>query len=350
MILYRYLFTEVMKPFFFMTIVLLVLLIATEISDTLTKILTGQFSDNAIWVVIGYQVPILLKEILPASFFLACLTSLHRLSQDSERAVTQAIGISDGVILKRLLISAALPVMLLQLGLNHFITPLSQEKLEAFVAEQKSRPITDIIDANSFYSIRALNATFYAGNSSPQDESLSDVFTIQKNDDRFNIISAEKVKTESLDTTQEFQFKSGQQTQFQFGTLSDYDTQRFGSLTLRIQDDYQAKPWQRRNAIITSELVKSDKRGDQLDVINRFATALYIPLFCLWAVALTRFKPRQARVGAMAFGIVLYVMSSFIYRTLSGAVSKADISLAFAPWWFLVVLAIIAILMMRRSV
>ncbi|EAR07906.1 LptF/LptG family permease [Reinekea blandensis] len=347
MTLYRYLYGQIMKPFVFMTLVLLILLIATEISDTLTKILTGQFSDNALWVVIGFQVPILLQEILPAAFFLACLTTLHRLSQDSERAILHAIGISDGDLLRFLLVFAALPAMLLVLALNHYITPKAQENLELYVTEQLNRPITDIIDANSFYNIGAINATFYAARNNSQTQSLEDVFTIAKSQSSYTVTAAKEVRTQGAENAQYFQFFEGEQTQFSFDESEPLQTQRFGMMQLRIEEDGNASPWQRRNALTSFELAKSEDRHDQLTLISRFATSLYLPLFCIWAVVLTRFKPRSAKVGAMALGIVLYILTNFAYRTLHGAVGRSDLSILFQPWWFFVVLGVIALITLR---
>lgn len=345
--IYRYLYQEIAKPFIFMTAVLLVLLIATEISDTLTKVLTGQFSDNAIWVVVLYQIPILATEILPASYFLACLTTLHRLSQDSERSVFHAVGISDFTILKRLLIATALPVMLLSLALQHYITPVSNERLEAFITSQKNRPITDIVQANSFLNLNNINTTFYADKNDSASEQLKDVFTIQKNDSQFTITTASTVRTREATDNQYFIFESGEQTNFSFNTNTAIQIQEFDLMNVKIENSENSKPWQRRNAITSFNLVKSDKRADQVVVIDRFITALYIPLFCIWGVALTKFKPRSARVGAMALGIGFYILTGFSYRTLMSAAGKADISLIYTPWWFLAALAGIALWMLR---
>lgn len=329
--------------------VLLLLLIATEVSDTLTKVLTGQFSDNAIWVIIGLQIPILLLEIIPAAFFLACLTALHRMSQDSERAIFQAIGISDTKLLAFLLLFVVVPVMAIMLSLSHYITPKSEARLSSYLQEQRNRPITDIIDANSFYSIGELDSTFFAAGNNPATGELLDVVTIQKQGELFTVTSAESISTGLIENTQSFQFKNGERTSFSFTGNENTLSQRFETFRINLPETAPKKTRNHRKTVITEKLIGSTYRSDQMAVMDRFGVSLYIPMFCIWALALTRFKPRSAKVGAMAFGIGFYVLTNFSYRTIAGAIEKSDISTLYAPWWFLLFLATIGFIYMRRK-
>ena len=349
MTLYRYLYREIMKPFVFMCAVLFLLLIATEVSDTLTKVLTGQFTDNAIWIIIGFQVPVLLAEIIPAAFFLACLTTLHLISQDSERAILLAIGISDTDLLRFLMLFAVLPVMIVMLGLSHYITPKSEARLASFIQEQRNRPITDIIDANSFYKIGQLNSTFFASDNNPRTGELLEVVTIQKQKNTYTVISAESIRTGITNNNQTFVFRDGERVGFSLNADEETLSHRFKTMQINIPEEAPEQQRNHRKTVITTNLIGSRHRADQMAVMDRFSTALYIPMFCIWAIALTRFKPRSAKVGAMAFGIVFYVLTNFTYRTLAGAVSKSDISTLFAPRWFMVIFSVVGFFYIRRK-
>lgn len=342
MSVYRYIVIEVMKPFFFMTFALLILLIATEISDTLTKVLTGQLSDNAIWIVVGYQIPILLAEILPASFFLASITTLHRLNQDSERAVIHAFGVSDENIRNCLLLFAAFPVFLVALSLNNFVEPRANKNLAVFLTEQKNRPITDIIDANTFHRLESIDATFFAAEIDTKNERLLDVFTVKNNDNSSSVITAASAKTSVQNDAQQFKFTEGQIANYSFDENTNSEIQRFDQLTVNVIENGTSRTRLRRNSLSTSSLIESNYRADHVEVANRLIKPLYIPLFCILAVALTRYKPRHAKVGAIALGIFLYVLINFSYRTVSSAVGKSDLTIFLMPWWFLVAIALIA--------
>lgn len=332
-----YLCRETLKPFLLITLILMALLIAGELSDTLARVVSGQYSDWAILAIIGFQLPILAPELLPASYFLAALTTLNRLSQDSERTVLHAIGVSDTDILKKLLLYTALPATLLMLLFTHGFAPMAERNLANYLLSQQNRPLTEIVQAGEFFSLQQRDATLYARSANPADESLRNLFVVRIDDGQIVVNTAPVARIESLQQRQYLSLYDGQQTSFELDS-AESDRLLYGRYALYIPYEESQFTSNRREARPTPELWRSGNTSNQSEVFKRTLPALMILVLCTWAVGLTRVKPRQAKIGAIALGIVLYIIFTFSLQTLQTAVNKGQIPVWSSPWWFVILL------------
>lgn len=350
MSLERHIIKEFITSFAAISLLLTTLLIATEISDTLNRVLTGQYSDNAIWLLIGLQVPVVLAEILPASYFISLLMVLYRQMQDNERAIYHAVGKSDLNLLNSLLLITAIPITLLVLLLTNFIGPLANKQVSNFIVEQRNRPITDIVKPFEFIEIPQVSATLHAGGASSAQEQLHDVFAVQQEDKEYRVIVAEALTVENDVSKQYFQFNDGTQSTFSFNETRDSEVMQFSTMQLLINEGETVALRARHPEKTTIELLSEENsRRNRLITLNRFYAAMYIPLFCLIAVALTKYKPRAAKVGAMIIGITTYILTNFTFRTISGAFSKNDWSLFLTPWWLFILIALFCFHHLRKQ-
>lgn len=343
----RYLCRETLKPFTLITLILTVLFIADELSRVLAKAISGQYSDWAIAVILAYQLPILLPELLPAAYFLALLIAMNRMSQESERTVFMAIGINDTAIFNRLFWLTALPVTLLSLGFSHYWAPSAENRLANFIIQQQNRPLTELVQAGEFFSLTERQATLYAREADNNREALVTVFMARTEEDRITVNTAERARIELNDDRQYLSLQTGQQQVF---SLQPSDTTRidYDRYNLYIPASETEYTTDRIESMSSRDLWQGDQKR-QSEVIYRTLQSLMIPVLCIWAVALTRVKPRQARVGALAFGIVLYVLFNFGYRTAQAAVAKSQIPLEASPWWLHLGLFLIGAYLLRRQ-
>ncbi|MEX1214282.1 LPS export ABC transporter permease LptF [Saccharospirillum sp.] len=342
-----YICREIIKPFALITAILMALLIAGEMSETLGRVVSGQYSDWAIIAIIGFQLPILLPELLPAAYFLAALTTLNRLSEDSERTVLHAIGVSDTGILVKVLVYTALPAMVIMLAFTHIITPMAERGLSDYLFSQQNRPLTDIVSPGEFFSLNQRDATLYARSANPAQESLLSLFVAQVDGDRISVNTAPSARIQVEQQRQYLTLFSGRQTVF---SLNPDETERinYQSYALYIPTDDSGSQNNPREAHGSDVLWQNGSQANRSEVIERTLTAVLILVLALWAVGLTRVKPRKAKVGAIAMGIILYIVFTFSQQTLQTAVEKGQLPLIASPWWFLVALALLGLVLIRR--
>jgi len=342
-----YLCREILKPFILITAILSALLVAGEMSEILGRVVSGQYSDWAIVAIIGYQIPILIPELLPAAFFLAALTSLNRMSEESERIILHAIGQSDSDILKQVLLYTAMPAMLVMLAFTHWLTPFSQGSLTQYLIEQQNRPLTDIVAPGDFYSLNQRNTTLYAQRSNPSEGTLLSVFMARVEDDSIAVNTAPSARIETQQQRQYLTLFNGAQRVFSLtpGETEKIDYRQFALYIPSVESRGSSAP---KDASSSVTLWQSGKQSNRSNAIERSLLACLIPVLAVWAVALTRVKPRKGKVGAVAIGIVLYIVFTFGQQTLQTAVEKGQLPLIASPWWYLCVLALIGVVLVRR--
>ncbi|MFG1497405.1 LPS export ABC transporter permease LptF [Saccharospirillum sp. HFRX-1] len=342
-----YLCREILKPFILITAILSALLIAGEMSEILGRVVSGQYSDWAILAIVGYQLPILIPELLPAAFFLAALTSLNRMSEESERIILHAVGQSDSGILKNVLLFTAVPAMIIMLAFTHWLTPLSESSLTRYLIEQQNRPLTDIVTPGEFFTLNQRNATLYAQRSNPSEGTLLSVFIARVDGDRIAVNTAPSARIETQEQRQYLTLFNGVQRVF---ALTPGDTEKidYKQFALYIPSVDNNRASASRDASNTLALWRSGSQSSRSDAIERTLLACLIPVLAVWAVALTRVKPRKGKVGAVALGIVLYIVFTFGQQTLQTGVEKGQLPLIASPWWYLIVLALVGLVWVRR--
>ncbi|GGX60475.1 LPS export ABC transporter permease LptF [Saccharospirillum salsuginis] len=343
----RYLCRETLKPFALITLILTVLFIAEELSNVLAKAISGQYSDWAIAVILGYQLPIMLPELLPAAYFLALLIAMNRMSQESERTVLMAIGINDASLFRRLFVFTAVPVTLLLLGFSHLGAPMAEKGLAQFILQQQNRPLTELVQAGEFFTLSERQATLYARSADTGRESLLTVFMARTEDDRITINTADRARIQVENDRQYLSLQDGQQQVFSLApsNTTRIDYERYNLYIPQSEEEFSTDRLETRS---TAELWQGEVKSKS-EVVYRTLQGLMIPVLCIWAVALTRVKPRKARVGALAFGIVLYILFNFGYRTAQAAVAKGQIPLEASPWWLHLGLFLVGVYLLRKS-
>lgn len=344
-----YLCREILKPFVLITAILSALLVAGEMSEILGRVVSGQYSDWAILAIIGFQLPILIPELLPAAFFLAALTSLNRMSEESERIILHAIGQSDSGILQRVLLFTAAPAMVVMLAFTHWLTPLAEGSLTQYLIAQQNRPLTDIVSPGEFFSLNQRDATLYAQRSNPTEGTLLSVFMARVEDERIAVNTAPSARIENQQQRQYLTLFDGSQRVF---ALEPGDTERinYRQFALYIPSAKPGSASSSRDSSSTLTLWRSDSQASRSDAIERTLLACLIPVLAVWAVALTRVKPRKGKVGAVAMGIILYILFTFGQQTLQTAVEKGQLPLIVSPWWFLILLALLGLFLVRRRI
>ncbi|MFQ3292602.1 LPS export ABC transporter permease LptF [Reinekea sp.] len=330
--IFRYIFTETLKPFIFITVVLIALLTTAELSDTVQQVIAGLFEQQAIYKIIGFTIPVILPELLPPAYLLAILISQNRLSQDSERTIFNAAGLSDQKLTSNLLITTALPLTFVMWLFTLFITPSFALMFEQYSVDQNNRPITDLVDPGEFFNLPNNMGTLYAADSSPITGKLLDVYVIQHQEKGTTVISANslKIDRENQSSTQYLMFENGRLITQNLNSGSD---QSFTSYSVALPIDSYTYTNNKLNTMSTKTLTMNANQWQQSEFLWRILYPLIIPVLCIWGVGLTKVKPRQARVGAIAIGIALYVVYSYIFKTLNASIAYSKLPLWAHGWW-----------------
>jgi lipopolysaccharide export LptBFGC system permease protein LptF len=214
---------------------------------------------------------------------------------------------------------------------------MAERGMANFLLSQQNRPLTEIVQAGEFFSLQQRDATLYARSANPADESLRNLFVVRIDDDQMIVNTAPIARIESIDQRQYLTLYEGLQQRFELNS-AEGDRTSYQRYALHIPYEESDFSTNRREARTTQDLWQSGGSANRSEVFERTLPAVMILVLCAWAVGLTRVKPRQAKVGAVALGIVLYIVFSFSLDTLQTAVDKGQIPVWASPWWFVALL------------
>lgn len=344
--LYRYLFRETMLPFIFITGILTVMFITAEMANIITLVIEGRYEQAAAYKVIGMYIPMLLPDIIPPAYFLAILMTFNRLAQDNERTIILATGRSEGDILKRLLVTTALPVTAVLAVITLWLSPKYHFEFETYRVAQQNRPLTTLIEAGKFYALPNGQGLILARQSDPKTGQLGDVTSIRTSNREEQILTARSAQLVAEEDTY-LVFQEGKVVQLP-NDQSYTAQQQFERYAIKLPTNDSEYDNLKLSGMSTASLIATSSQWRRSELSERIIYPFIIPVLCIWALGLTQSRPRQSKVGAIALGIALYIVYSFLTRTVHAAITTGKVPLWADFWWMHLLAAITGLLLFYR--
>lgn len=344
MIIQRYILRLILVPFLFISLLITVLLLAEAFGDVVTRALGGTLPGSAVLLIIAYQVPPVLEELIPGAFFLSAVLALGQLSASSERVVLQAVGYSDNRILGLVLVVAVLVS-----GLLFFITlvlaPWSGRQVDELESRLAERPAAELVQPGEFAQISSDGATLYARGTDSATGELLTVFLAYFEGDAQQLATAERAQVINRNGIRYLRLTEGELLEEDGQEL---EKTQFGTMEIRLDTQSTSTTLSRRSKTF-SELWDSTSGRDRTEAQQRLLYPLTIFVFAFWAVSMTRYSPRSGKNAAVLPAVIFYVLYNYLMRTINISV-RGDEGLPFwANYWWLHLIAIALALMIRAD-
>lgn len=324
----RYFVKETLLPFFYIATILTVLLITSELALLIELVIEGRYEESAIYRVLGMYVPMLLPDVIPPAYLLALLITLSRFSQDNERTIVIFAGVSEQSLLLKLLLFTALPITLVLAALTLFASPYYTFQFETYRVEQLNRPITSLIEPGEFFPLPESKGLLFINASTPATNTLEGVFVIQRDESQTNIVLSNTATTSQGDTLY-LTFSDGQ-----IYSLGEESTrQGFTDYAFKLPNTPKTYDNLKLSGMSTAMLWETNSNWRKSELIYRIIYPFIVPVLCIWALGLTQTKPRQGKVGAIAIGIGLFILYSFLTRSVHATVVNGKTPLWADFWW-----------------
>lgn len=346
MIIQRYLLRLILVPFLAISALLTILLLAEAFGEVLTRALSGTLPGAAVGLLIGYQVPGVLKELMPGAFFLASVLALGQLSASSERVVLQSVGYSDARILG-LVLGVATLITGLVFVLTLVVTPWAARAAADLETALAQRPAAELIQPGEFAPISADGSTLYAESSDSATGELVDVFVAYtgniQNDGNTDVaaeqrlISADRAEVTTLDDVRYLLLKEGEL--LRDDGSAELEKTLFTELYLRLEVGGGSRSAGTDGAALT-DLLNASSRRSVTEGQQRLLYPFTVLVFAFWAVALTRYTPRSGKNAAVLPAVILYLLYNYFTRTVNASARNADGLPLWANYWWVHLLAI----------
>ncbi|MDA9000997.1 LptF/LptG family permease [Gammaproteobacteria bacterium] len=289
---------EVLKTSSSILMILFLLVVGSRFVGYFEKAAEGLMDPSIIFSVIFLRFPDFITLLIPLSFFLGILISISRLYAEREIYGYISVGLSQ-LDLVKFLAPQAFIYFSITLMLSLYVAPytkaLSQEimlidSFEEQIESMKPDKIYSFEDGRAFIYAKAIN-----------DDVLEDVKMFRTDDNGSNLIMAEQLRVNKINTQLELDFKNGvfykgifsEQRQVissfeNFISPIERDVDRVSRLSMSKIFDYSAE---------------SEKANFQWNI--SIPATLIILLFL--GVYMGAVKPRQGRFSVILPGMLIYI-------------------------------------------
>lgn len=310
MILFRYLFTEVMQATAAVTMVLLLIVTSGRLGKYLAQASSGDLASEVVLSVILFRIPDFLPLILPLGLFVGVLLAYGRLYVDSEMIVMSACGTRK----RRLVAITACPAVLVALlvaYLTLFGAPASLQKVQGILQNPDNSNSLAILQAGKFQESSNGKRVSYAESFDTKKEVVNDVWLIEYSDSGgVMIITADSGRiTGSTDIgSQYFTLSNGTLYDGIVGDR-DYQISKFLSYSQKIAERSQVEKIQLKvDAKSTDELLASNAAADIAALHWRLSLPVVVLVVSLMALALSKTNQRSGRYIKMLPAVLIYLL------------------------------------------
>ena len=307
MLIDRYLVREVSLPFIGVGAALLVVFTTYSITSFLAKASGGLVNPAEIAQLTFLKSLIALEVLVPLALYLGIILGLGRLYSDSEMHALRGAGISEGRLLRPIIIFALTMAILVSL-LSTVVRPWAYQQSYDLRAIAAASSELDRIKPGQFYVDNINRRTVFIQSMSEDRSQLRGIFVHTRDDQSLQIASSTTGFLETADTEDYQKLTLSDATVYK--TVSDGPNirSRFKSLAvnLRIADPelvgYKVK------AQTTLDLRSAENPEEKAEYQWRLSASLSTLLLVLAAVPLSRSQPRQGRYAKIIVALLIYAL------------------------------------------
>lgn len=339
MILFRYIFREIIQTFAAVTFVLLVIVVSGRLVKYLASAAAGDLAPQILFSVIFYRLPGFLELILPLAFFVSVLLALGRLYVDSEMTVMSACGMGRGRLLRAVLAPALLVAALVAM-FTLWLGPAGLTRVQAIFAEADAGTGLELLVAGRF---RMLNEegglVTYVEQIDKESGEMVGVFAADSQagvdgDSDQVLVIAQRARTE-IDADSGERFLVLQEGTRYLGRPGELDFQvmefaRFGQWLE--QRSVQAIP-PKKDAVPTVDLFGSRDPVRQATLHWRLSLIVLVLVSSLIAVAMARTDHRRGRYGKLFPAFLMFMIYLLALNGGREALTKQQLPAQLGLWW-----------------
>lgn len=139
MIIYRAFYREASTATVAIVIVLLIVLVFFGLTAILGRAARGEFDEQIVFALLGWQTLKRLDLLLPLGFYLGVLLTLSRWYRDNEMTVLAACGVGLLQLLRPVMVLGAVMALVTAIA-AFYLTPLANRQLDVIKAQSAQRP------------------------------------------------------------------------------------------------------------------------------------------------------------------------------------------------------------------
>lgn len=338
MIIFRYLTREVFFTLLATTLVLLAIFICNQFVRYLGDAAIGRVTAEAVLQLMAIQVPLLSGFMLPLGYFIAVLLTYSRLYADSEMIILFSSGMSRLRLLwltARFALVVALGVAVLML----WIEPKMAWYRDHFLAQAAAASPVDKMAPGRFHVVGG-RWVFYVEGLSRDREAMKKIFAATMPgaeatpDAKNSLLFARRAKQVQAEGGRRFiEFEEGARYVGNPGDV-DYQVMKFDKYGVHLPD--KTVEISKQEEFTPSWELWQDSGNNPLAAAElqwRLSMPLSVLILMLYAVPLSRVRPRQGRFARFFPAIIVYTVYIDLLFVSQSWVQKGLVSSGIGMWW-----------------
>jgi lipopolysaccharide export system permease protein len=300
---------ELARSFGATLVVLITIILTIVLIQTLGRASRGTISPQDVMLIMAYAALGRLPTILTLSLFIAMLSTLSRMYQDSEMVVWFASGRGLSAFLRPLL-RFAWPVLVLITVAALVIWPWTNQQSADMKQRYDQRGDLERIAPGQFQESANGQRVFFIDSDSEGRVGSNNIFITTFENTKNTVTTARAGRVEMANDVQMLVLQNGQRLEKTIGkpNLRISDFEEYGIITGQ-RKDVAAEAIEIR-ALSTLELLQSRSNSHQAELSWRLGLVFSAINFVVLALALAAVNPRAGRSSNIIFVLLIFILYS----------------------------------------
>lgn len=345
MVLRRYLYREILRSFFAVFSLLLLIFMSSRLVSYLAEAVAGKLSSDLILSLLGLRLLTSLTLILPVCLLIAVLLALGRMRRDNELTAMEGAGLGNGFFMATVLrlsfwFAAATALQTL------YISPWADNLFNELQAKAEQKADIFGMRAGQFREFSQGDRIMYVEKMSEDKQKMEHVFLQVQQAGGYGVLTSERAYLDNnKDTGDRFVvFGTGKRYTGQPGQL-DYSITEYGKYGVRIERGEARQVRKGHSAISSARLWDSAGPKDRAELQWRLNIPVTLITLGLLGVLLARGIGGHDRYSSLIVAICVYFFYSNLLGIARNLIKRGEWDSSWGMWSVhLLVLAVIALL------
>lgn len=328
-------------------LILFGIVIAQRTSHLVKLAAKGVIPNDAIAVILGFNMIRFLPMLLSVCIFLAILMTLSRWYRDSEMIIWLGSGLSIKSLLKPILLFAA-PIVTVILMLSLFITPWANQKVDDYQVQLKSRDEFAAISPGVFKETSNAERVFFIESFDKLGEIVRNVFVQNVQHQKQGIIVAAEGKRMTAENGDNFLVMQNGRRYQGVPNTREYSVTEFKEYALRIEPKEVNAPAPSEKSMSSAKLLSEHNNSNIAELEWRFAMPISALILALLAIPLSALDPRGGKTANSIIALIIYVIYTNMLSIVQAWIAQGKLHPLIGLWPVHLIFFAIAVYMFKR--
>ncbi|MBA3697145.1 MAG: LPS export ABC transporter permease LptF [Methylotenera sp.] len=312
-------------------LILVGIVIAQRAAYLISLAAKGILPNDAISIMLGFNMIKFLPMLLSLTLFLAVLMTLSRWYRDSEMVVWLSAGLSIKSWIKPVLYFTV-PVILLISTLSLFIMPWATNKGQDYTTQLKSRDELASISPGVFKESSNAERVFFVESFDELGNIVKNVFVQSLQHQKLGIIVAAEGSRLSQKNGDNFLvMHNGRRYQGERNS-KEFSTTQFESYALRIETAEVKQEPPKTQSKSSQELLLNNDSANSAELQWRLAIPISALLLALLAIPLSSVDPRAGRSVNFVMALIIYMIYNNLLSIAQAWITQGKLNETIGLW------------------